>query len=146
MRGSRHPPDVERPSINLLQPVARPSGATHGSDPGSLLREGRVLAARVRAVLLDGTVVLQTSGGQLAARSELPLPLPRGEVLLFRAEQGADGWILRVVTPETRPPDSELRRALLQYVAYARPLGDALADLRSVLAGACGNRTHRPGF
>ncbi|MBM3978545.1 MAG: flagellar hook-length control protein FliK [Planctomycetes bacterium] len=89
--------------------------------------------------MLDGTVVLQTSGGQLAARSELPLP--RGEVLLFRAELGPEGWILRVVTPETRPPDSELRRALLQYVAYARPLGDALADLRSVMEAA----RNRPG-
>jgi hypothetical protein len=113
-------------------PAAR--NAAQAGGAGALLREGRVLAARVRDVLADGVVVLQVAGERLAARAAIPLA--RGELLLLRAEVDANGWLLRLVTPQVAPPDSRLRQALLAVLEHEQPLASALGDLRAVLERA----------
>lgn len=124
-------PNVERDSVQLLRPV---EAARDALGAGALLREGRVLAARVRDVLADGMVVLQVAGERLAARAAVPLT--RGELLLLRAELDAGGWLLRLVTPQQVPADSKLRQALLAALEHDKPLASALGELREAVARA----------
>ncbi|TAJ24054.1 MAG: flagellar hook-length control protein FliK [Planctomycetota bacterium] len=125
---------MERDSVQLLRPVPAARDAAQAGGAGALLREGRVLAARVREVLADGVVVLQVAGERLAARAAIPLA--RGELLLLRAELDAGGWLLRLVTPQVAPQDSKLRAALLALLDRDQPIANALGELRAALEHA----------
>lgn len=109
--------------------VLRPTGT--GDELARVLQRGQVVAGEVLQSSDDGHVVLALARQRVAAQSAVRLQ--PGQRFAFEVVETADGIVLRVVEADPAADDTPLLRALRAVMGTSRPVGEMLAELRSVL-------------